>query len=122
MAVSLETEDKAEPWFDDDWGPVTHQQRIVRRLLNQESLLDFPKKYVFSPLHDPLCLVARPLLKSVLLFLHFSLYTYAISLVSHNNSKPQLTLAAWRALTLSPMKMLPTLGEILEVTLSTPVR
>ena len=46
MAVSLETEDKAEPWFDDDWGQVTHQQRIVRRLLDQESLLEFPKKYV----------------------------------------------------------------------------
>ena len=44
MTVSLETEDKAEPWFDDDWGPVTHQQRLVRRMLDQESLLDFPKK------------------------------------------------------------------------------
>jgi primary-amine oxidase len=44
MAVSLETEDKAEPWFDDDWGPVTHQQRMVRRLLDQESLLEYPHK------------------------------------------------------------------------------
>lgn len=46
MAVSLENEDKAASWFDDDWGPVNHQQRMVLRMLAQEALLEFPHKYV----------------------------------------------------------------------------
>ncbi|ORX38990.1 copper amine oxidase [Kockovaella imperatae] len=42
MAVSLEMEDKEAPWFDDDWGTTRHQQKIVRRILEEESLLEYP--------------------------------------------------------------------------------
>jgi len=48
MAVSLEMEDKAEQWFDDDWGVANHQQRLVRMMFEQESLLEYPKKWVRS--------------------------------------------------------------------------
>ena len=62
MAVSLEMEDKRAPWFDDDWGEVrinycyhaecfadqqtqfNRQQKIVRKILPEESLLEYPPK------------------------------------------------------------------------------
>ncbi|ORY25514.1 copper amine oxidase [Naematelia encephala] len=43
MSVALEMEDKDEAWFNDDWGPMTRQQRLVRRMLPEESLLNFPQ-------------------------------------------------------------------------------
>ncbi|KAK7006189.1 amine oxidase catalytic domain-containing protein [Favolaschia claudopus] len=47
MAVTLENEVVQQPWFDDDWGQDVHQQKIVRRMIRNESdaLLDYPKNY-----------------------------------------------------------------------------
>lgn len=48
MAISLENEVVHQPWFDDeDWGTEVHQQKIVRKMVRNESeaLLDFPKNY-----------------------------------------------------------------------------
>ncbi|KAJ7168667.1 amine oxidase catalytic domain-containing protein [Mycena filopes] len=47
MAVSLENEVVQQPWFDDDWGQDVHQQKIVRRMIRNESdaLLEYPKNY-----------------------------------------------------------------------------
>lgn len=44
MKVSLEQEDLDYDWFKEDgWGPVT-QTKIVRTLLEEESLLEYPPK------------------------------------------------------------------------------
>ena len=44
QAITLEMEDKAAPWFDDEWGTKNRQQRIVKRILSEESLLEYPAK------------------------------------------------------------------------------
>lgn len=36
MAVSLEMEDKEEPWFEDDWGSTVRQQVLKRTMITNE--------------------------------------------------------------------------------------
>lgn len=36
MAVSLEMEDKEEPWFEDDWGSTVRQQVLKRTMIANE--------------------------------------------------------------------------------------
>ncbi|KAJ7196797.1 amine oxidase catalytic domain-containing protein [Mycena pura] len=47
MAISLENEVVRLPWFEDDWGQDVRQQKIVRKIVANESdaLLDYPKNY-----------------------------------------------------------------------------
>lgn len=47
MAISLENEVVHQAWFDEDWGSDVHQQKIVRKMVRNESeaLLDYPRNY-----------------------------------------------------------------------------